>query len=156
MSRWFAQEHPASCVAACVRMVLTVFGQERSEVEIRQILGNPRSGVTLRAATEKLIAAGALAQWHDDWGMDDLRDSLRDGDFPIAGVERRFFGHPSASHAVVITGIKNAMVEMLDPLIEQVQITQIQTFTQAWHSAGQEALILRSALLPDPVKTFLI
>lgn len=110
------------------------------------MLGNPRFGVTLRTAMQKLIEAGAIAQWHDDWGIDDIRDCLRNGDAPIVGVERRFFGHPSAPHAVVVMGIKDAMVEMLDPLIEQAQTTQIETFTMAWHSGGQEMLILRSSI----------
>lgn len=77
---WFAQEHPASCVAACLRMVLTNFGQHRSESAIRRVLGNPRFGITLTQAADKLLAAGAVAQWHVDWGLDDIRDSLRDGE----------------------------------------------------------------------------
>lgn len=149
MIRWFAQEHPASCVATCVRMVLTAFGQQRSELVIRQILGNPRFGVTLRIATQKLMEARALAQWHGDWGIDDVRDSLRAGEFPIVGIERRFFGHSSAAHAVVLTGIDGQMIEMLDPLVEQPQTTQIETFTMAWHSAGQEALVILNPL-PEP------
>lgn len=30
---WYAQEHPTSCVAACVRMVLTSFGEDWTEVQ---------------------------------------------------------------------------------------------------------------------------
>ena len=116
MIRWFAQERASSCVAACVRMVLTVWGKEYSEGEIRFLLGNPLFGVTLQQAAHKLVAAGAIAQWHDDWGLDDLRDCLRDGNFPIVGLERHFFGHPSAAHAVVVTAVSGQSVTFLDPL----------------------------------------
>ncbi len=45
---WFAQETETSCVAACVRMVLSSFGKIYSEAELREILGNPL-GLTLEA-----------------------------------------------------------------------------------------------------------
>ena len=35
MLTWFAQEQPTSCVAACVRMVLTGFGVVWTEEQIR-------------------------------------------------------------------------------------------------------------------------
>lgn len=150
MIQLFRQEHPASCVAACVRMVLSGFGQTLEESRIRQLLGNPRFGLTLSQAKKKLLEIGAVAEWHDDWSLDDLRDALRDalreGNFPIVGVERRFFGHPSAAHAVVITDVQSAQIEFLDPLANTPQKTQPETFTTAWESAGREVLILLSPI----------
>lgn len=128
-------------------MVLTSFGQHHSENVIRQLLGNPRFGLTLRQATDRLRADGAVAQWHADWGLDDVRDSLREGAYPIVGIERRFFGHPSATHAVVITAVQSAEVAMFDPLLEPApQMSHIDTFAAAWRSAGQETLVLLSPL----------
>ena len=147
MILWFAQEHPASCVAACLRMVLASFGQHRSESEIRHLLGNPRFGMTLTQAADRLLGAGAVAQWHADWGVDDLRACLCDGGFPIVGIERRFFGYPSATHAVVVTMMRSVDVEMLDPLLGSAPyVTQLDTFVTAWQSAGQEALVVLSPL----------
>ncbi len=51
-----------------------------------------------------------------DWGLDDLRDCLHSGCYPIVGVERRYFGHPSAAHAVIIVNVRAVEIEMLDPL----------------------------------------
>lgn len=144
---WFAQEHPASCVAACLRMVLANFGQYRSESAIRRVLGNPRFGITLTQTADRLLAAGAVTQWHADWGLDDIRDSLRDGGYPIVGIERRFFGHPSATHAVVIIAVQSSDIAMLDPLLGPApHIASMTTFAVAWRSAGQEALVLLSPL----------
>lgn len=149
MIEWFAQEHPASCVSACVRMVLTAFGQRREESEIRRLLGNPRFGLTLTQAVHKLIENGAFAERREDWNTDDLRDCLREGNFPIVGVERRFFGHPSATHAVVLLSVKADRIEFLDPLAEdKPQITSRENFETAWLSAGCEVLVLQSQL-PD-------
>ena len=147
MMLWYAQEHPSSCVAACLRMVLAHFGQQHSESHLRRLLGNPRFGITLRQATDRLLVAGAVAQWYTDWGLDDLRDCLRDGSYPIVGIERRFFGHPSATHAVVMTVVQSAEVEMFDPLLGPAsQSSQLATFAAAWRSAGQEVLVLLSPL----------
>jgi len=88
-----------------------------------------------------------MTQWHADWGLDDIRDSLRDGGYPIVGIERRFFGHPSATHAVVITAVQSSDIEILDPLLGPApHIASITTFAIAWRSAGQEALVLLSPL----------
>jgi hypothetical protein len=128
-------------------MVLAYFGQHRSENNIRRLLGNPLYGITLAHAANRLLATGAVAQWHADWGLDDLRDGLRDGGYPIVGIERRFFGHPSATHAVVMTTVQSLAVEMLDPLLRPTPYSfQLATFAAAWRSAGQEALVLLSPL----------
>lgn len=146
MIKWFRQEHPASCVAACVRMVLTTFGQKHEETEIRQMLGNPRFGLTLTQAERILRENGAIVELHGDWNIDDLRDCLREGNFPIVGIERSYFGHPSAAHAVVVTKISNLKVEFLDSLAdEKPQITNVDTFMSAWYVSGQEALIILSS-----------
>lgn len=47
---WFRQETPTSCIAACVRIVLSGFGDSRSESELRDLLGNPILGSTLTVA----------------------------------------------------------------------------------------------------------
>jgi ABC-type bacteriocin/lantibiotic exporter with double-glycine peptidase domain len=147
MIAWCVQEHPSACVAACLRMVLTSFGQYHSESAIRRLLGNPHFGITLTQAAQRLRTVGAATQWHVDWGLDDVRDCLRDGRYPIVGIERRFFGYPSATHAVVITAVQSTTVEMLDPLVGPApHISQSTTFTTAWQSAGQEALVLLSPL----------
>ncbi len=128
-------------------MVLTTFGQKYEESEIRALLGNPRFGLTLSQAVHKLVENGAFAEHHQDWNTDDLRDCLREGSFPIVGVERRFFGHPSATHAIVLISIKADSVEFLDPLANHTpQLISRETFETAWHSAGREVLVLQSPL----------
>jgi ABC-type bacteriocin/lantibiotic exporter with double-glycine peptidase domain len=76
MLTWFVQEQPTSCVAACVRMVLTGFGVVWTEEQIRTILGRPRLGITLTAAHARLVHAGARVALHEDWSLDDLREAL--------------------------------------------------------------------------------
>ncbi len=130
-------------------MVLTAFRQEREESGIRLLLGNPLFGLTLTQAAQKLVENGAFAERREDWNTDDLRDCLREGSFPIVGVERRFFGHPSATHAVVLLSVKTDSVEFFDSLAnDKPQITSRENFETAWHSAGREVLVLQSPF-PD-------
>lgn len=142
---WHAQEHPTSCVAACVRMALTGFGQDWTEAQVRQMLGRSRLGITLLAAPTGLVQAGAAAFLHDDWSLDDLRDSLRQGQYPIVGVERHPLGYQPASHAIVLVNVTSGYVEALDPLDgPQPRQYGLPAFELAWRLAGREALIIET------------
>ena len=57
MLTWYGQEQPTSCVAACVRMVLTGFGVMGTEGQARTLFGRPRLGITLTAAHAHLVHA---------------------------------------------------------------------------------------------------
>jgi hypothetical protein len=130
-------------------MVLSSFGTLATEEEIRHRLGNPRYGLTLEEAAARLSEAGAIAEWHADWGLDDLRDCVSGGNYPIVGVERRYFGHPSAAHAVVVVDVRAPEIELLDPLFGPApRVTSIETFAAAWRNAGQEVLILTAPFSP--------
>jgi ABC-type bacteriocin/lantibiotic exporter with double-glycine peptidase domain len=140
---WYAQQHPASCVAACVRMVLAAFGQTWTEQQVRRIIGHTRLGVTLNSAHAGLIQAGSTALIHDDWGLDDLRDALRRGQNPIVGVERHPLGYQAASHAITLVNLKVDMVEALDPLDgPQPQRYGLGAFELAWKLSGRQALVI--------------
>ena len=142
---WHAQEHPASCVAACVRMVLASLGQAWTEAQVRQVIGHTRLGIALIGANSGLVQAGATAAFHDDWNLADLRDSLRRIRYPIVGVERHLLGYQPASHAVVLVSVGSDAVEALDPLAgPEPQRYGASTFEMAWKLSGQEALILES------------
>lgn len=140
---WFQQESPTSCVSACVRIVLSSFGKNLSEIEIRDILGNPRLGLSLALATEKLSFAGFQTQLDRELNLDDLRDYTRQNIFPIVGVERHILGYLPASHAVVISKITSKNVEIFDPLeVEHPKIFGKQDFESAWQLSGKEALLI--------------
>lgn len=97
---WHAQEHPASCVAACVRMVLASLGEALTEAQVRQVVGHTRLCIALSSAHAGLVQAGVAAVFHGDWNLADLRDSVRRNQYPIVGVERHLLGYQPASHAL--------------------------------------------------------
>jgi ABC-type bacteriocin/lantibiotic exporter with double-glycine peptidase domain len=145
MLTWYAQEQPTSCVAACVRMVLTGFGVMWTEGQVRMVFGRPRLGITLTAAHARLIHVGARAGLHEDWNLDDLRETLRRSRYPIVGVERHLLGYPPASHAIVVVQITSRAVHVLDPVEgPQPQRYRREAFVLAWQMAGHEALVVEA------------
>jgi ABC-type bacteriocin/lantibiotic exporter with double-glycine peptidase domain len=142
---FYSQETPTSCVAACVRMILSGFGKIYSEGDLREILGNPILGLTLTTAHKKLIESGANVELDDKLNLDDLRDYTRQDIFPIVGVERHILGYSFASHAVVVIEVSSENVLLLDPLETAApKIFKRETFETAWKLSGKEALLLFS------------
>jgi ABC-type bacteriocin/lantibiotic exporter with double-glycine peptidase domain len=145
MLTWFAQEFSSSCVSACTRIVLTSFGVTVSEEQVRHLLQHDKYGLSLVVAQSRLASAGAVVFFHNDWNRDDLRDELRQGRYPIVGVERHLLGYTPASHAIVLTGLSSKGVEALDPMNgPQVRTFGLSAFEQAWTLANREALIIQS------------
>ncbi|HXG66148.1 MAG TPA: hypothetical protein VNO70_13690 [Blastocatellia bacterium] len=128
-----------------MRMVLGGLGLGCAEAQARRLIGHTRLGVSLTMAQAKLAEAGATAQWHDDWGLDDLRDSLRGGHYPIVGVERHPLGYSRAFHAVVLVEITSAAITALDPLDGPEPCRYgMAAFALAWEMAGSEALVIET------------
>jgi ABC-type bacteriocin/lantibiotic exporter with double-glycine peptidase domain len=147
MITWFAQEQPTSCVAACIRIVLTGFGQQMTEKRIRRALGYSSIGHTLDQACQRMNELGVDATLHNDWSLVDLRDCLRDGWHPIVGVNRQFFGFNVSQHAVVVIGASSQVIQFFDPLgSSTLETASPETFGDAWAGAGQQALVIKSPL----------
>lgn len=126
-------------------MVLTGFGVVWTEGQVGTILGRPRLGITLTAAHARRVHAGAHAALHEDWSLDDLRETLRRGHYPIVGVERHLLGHPPASHAIVVVQVTSRAVHVLGPFEgPQPQCYGHAALVLAWQMAGHEALVVEA------------
>ena len=94
----------------------------------------------------RLSEAGATALLHEDWNLDDLRDTLRAGYHPIVGVERHLLGYARAFHAVVLVEVTSATISVLDPLGGPEPCRYgVAAFASAWEVAGREALVIEAA-----------
>ena len=87
----------------------------------------------------------ARAALHEDWNLDDLRETLRCSRYPIVGVERHLLGYPPASHAIVVVQITSRAVHVLDPVEgPQPQRYGREAFVLAWQMAGHDALVVEA------------
>lgn len=145
---WYAQELPSSCVAACVRMVFGGLNVQVTEAQVRHLIGHTRLGTSLSVSQRKLSQAGATTFLHEDWSLDDLRDSRRAGYYPIVGVERHLLGYSRAFHAIVLVEVTSAAVAVLDPLDgPEPRRYGVAAFVSAWGTAGREVLVIEATPL---------
>ena len=131
-------------------MVLCGFGSNCTEADVRRLIGSSRLGVSLAAAATRLGEEGAKIELHSDWNIDDLRDALRAGLAPIAGVERYPLGYASSFHAIVLVNLGGTTITAMDPLEGPGPRNYgPRAFELAWEMAGREVLVIEQPpLLP--------
>ncbi len=140
----FPQELPTSCVAACVRMVLTSLGHRLNETDIRHRCGHTALGMRLNQVASGLEDLPIDVQHQLDWGLDDLADAVHADAFPIVGIDLRPVDGTFAFHAVVIVNISTDQVVVHDPLHDEgPRPIGISAFEAAWSAADREAVIIR-------------
>lgn len=102
------------CLPACVRMILAYWGIERSEAEVRRVLGS-RSFGTPSYAVERLSRWGMHVRY-GEWSISQRIKSLASRVPVIAFVRTAFLDH--VAHAVVLVGCEeNQRFWMHDPAI---------------------------------------
>jgi ABC-type bacteriocin/lantibiotic exporter with double-glycine peptidase domain len=111
-----AQELSTSCVAACIRMILNSYGLQLDEVTIRSRCGHTSLGMRLNQLAKGLAELPVHIEYHTDWNMDDIKETLRRGVFVIAAVDLRFIDGINAFHAVVIAEVQSDLIVVHDPL----------------------------------------
>lgn len=143
-----AQADDGFCLPACVQMVLEYLGVPESQqslarkLDVRPPLGAPASNVTrLRSdILETTCATGTL---------DDLRLCVARGHAPIVFVQAGELPHwrgRKSQHALVVVGVTEAPVSVLDPGADEKPIpVPMGDFTLAWLEMDcLYALIIRS------------
>ena len=140
----FPQELPTSCVAACVRMVLTGLGYPLSEADIRERCGHTSLGMQLNQIGNGLRGLPVTVDYHIDWNIDDLIEAASTGINPIVGVDLRPVEGLFAFHAVVVVTATREHILVYDPRYDKAPLTmQLSTFESAWTSADCEAVTIR-------------
>jgi predicted double-glycine peptidase len=72
----------------------------------------------------------------------DLRDSIRDGVYPIVGVNLRRLRGVWSPHAQVVVEITSDLVRLHDPLLGRLRLKP-QTFEAAWADADYLAILVK-------------
>jgi hypothetical protein len=145
----FAQELPTSCVAACVRMILHSYGFQLNELTIRLRCGHTNLGMRLNQLANGLAELPFNIEYHTDWNIYDIKETLQRGVFVIAAIDLRFIDGINAFHAVVIAEVQSDLIVAHDPLPPPARREiSWQTFVRAWESADQQCVMFE----PDVVK----
>ena len=72
----FAQDLPTSCVAACVRMVLTGLGHPITEADIRKRCRHTSLGMQLNQIADGLRDIEVSVQYQIEWDVDALAHAV--------------------------------------------------------------------------------
>lgn len=111
------QETRYSCVPASLRMVLSGFGVDLSESELRALCDcTPFSGTDALLAVEAARQLGFNATSKYNLSPANLEALLSDGNYPIVFVDLRPIDGIPEQHALVVIEMNANFVAVLDPL----------------------------------------
>lgn len=139
----FQQEREYSCLAACVRMVLAFYGDNRSEDDLRRLLKTRVTGTSPANVMLNLPGIGFVALVFDGF-QTILRQRISEGTPCIVHLWTDPLPHwqDAVVHAVVVTDIAADTVVLNDP-VQTTPATPVplDAFLQAW-AATDHTLIL--------------
>ena len=140
--KWFRQERPYSCGAACLRMVLDFHGIDIPEDELRQrTKTKPDIGSHPISIVEAVKSLELTANFSQP-SLKKLQSVVNKG-YPaiafIVKITEDFFYH----HAVVIEQISKTQVTILDPEEGRVTVAR-NDFELTWSAAGTLAIVIKT------------
>jgi len=128
---FFKQETPYSCVPACLRMVLSHLGIEASEDELRLRSLTTLWGTNARDAIACAKSFGLQAKEVREATIENLREWLNQGLFPILLIDLRPIHGEVGRHAIVAEETSENQLLCLDPLADR-RALDLDVIEQAW------------------------
>jgi len=137
--RFVAQEQSDSCAIACLRMILTAQGIEKTERELIDKVGMQPGGLDPQECVRLAERCGLRAE-EQQLDRRALLDVIESQGFPIVFLHRRPIDQQDAVHAVIPLRASSHYVTFLDPLRGQRRVT-IRKFEQARRLVGQWVIV---------------
>lgn len=122
--KFFHQEKPYSCAAACLRMVAATIGIERTEAEIRQMCHTDFRGTHI----DDLVSAARQLGLNAEKCNANIAD-LTTVKYAIAYLDMFPISGMPSIHAVVIEEVSDTVV--IDPSVGN-RLLSLEQFQQAW------------------------
>jgi ABC-type bacteriocin/lantibiotic exporter with double-glycine peptidase domain len=138
------QEHPWTCLPACIRMVLAYRGQLVEEAEVAAACHTtPLRGTLPERAVEGVQQLGYHALWFENADLRRLQDLINHGWPVIAFLRARDLpGGGSGLHGVIVIGVADDGVAVNDPQAgKRYTISQGQ-FLAAWRALDAQGLVI--------------
>jgi len=125
------QETLYSCVPACLRMVFATSGVNLSEADIRTACDCTPVGTDALKAVDAARRYGFMQSAKHTLTFEELAALVEGDAYPIVFVSLKPIDGVMDTHALVVTGVSDTAVTVLDPL-QGVRILPKQTFATAW------------------------
>jgi ABC-type bacteriocin/lantibiotic exporter with double-glycine peptidase domain len=139
----FQQSQPYTCVASCLRIVLGALGADYSEEELAEACHTDPSGATFSdaAAAAQSLGFNALFIPEATWEM--LTEWLQRGVPLIVALAADALAYgTTGGHAVVVCGLEEGQVIVVDPAIGAERRLNQETFLRAWRRRHNRALVV--------------
>lgn len=139
----FQQSQPHTCVAACLRSVLEAFGAHCSEEDLAHACNTDLAGATLADAAAGARSLGFNALFIPEATFEALVGWLQQGVAMIVGIAADEMMHGvTGGHAVVVCGIEQGQIAIMDPAIGAERWLELETFLRAWSRRGNRGLVV--------------
>lgn len=145
----FQQELEYSCVAACARMVLTHYGDLRTEAELRSLVDTQPAGT--RAANLMRLSGTTFEVYLRSSNLVELQKVLAENQPPIVFLKTGTLEYWSMDifHTTVLLDLDTLTTALDDPYFATApQTTSLQSFEKAWAQTGQFTAFLRPRQQP--------
>lgn len=139
----FQQSRPYTCVAACLRVVLAALGADYSEDDLARACNTDPSGATLADAASAARSLGFNALFLPEATFEMLSGWLQRGVPMIVGIAVDDLVHGvTGGHAVVVCGIEEGQVIVVDLAIGAERRLELETFLRAWRRRNNRGLVV--------------
>lgn len=138
------QEHPWTCLPACIRMVLAYRGQFIEEADIAAACRTmPLRGTLPERAVEGVQELGYHALWFENADLVRLQD-LINHDWPVIVFlrARDLPGGITGLHGVVVIDVAPKGVTVLDPQAGKRYTLGQGSFLSAWRALDAQGMVI--------------
>lgn len=139
----FQQSRPYTCVAARLRVVLAALGAGYPEDDLACACNTDPSGATLSDAASAVRSLGFNALFIPEATFEMLSEWLQHGVPMIVGIAVEDPVHGvTGGHAVVVCGIEQGQVIVVDPALGAERRLELETFLRAWRRRNNRGLVV--------------
>jgi ATP-binding cassette subfamily B protein len=138
----FPQEKNATCLPACLRIVLHYFGVDMSEEALAEACQTNREGTSIEMAAQAMRSQRFEAIELNEADLFTLVEHVVKGRPVIVALDVGLLPYgESGMHAVTICGFENNEVQYIDPGLGQEISLDLFTFFKSWDSLGRSGLV---------------
>ena len=129
---FFAQETDYSCAVACLRMVLSVYGIEQTEAELRELCDSGSDGTEALKLVDAARSLGLKRTHKTNLPLAELISECTSNRYPIVYVRTDSRSLPySTQHAYVVIEANQDTITVLDPWTGRRELST-QEFEREW------------------------
>ena len=146
---YYKQQTPFTCSLAVLRMILTSFGRETTEVELARVVGfRPSVGVSMPMLAKACEIMNFDYELLKNTNIDGIKAFLSNNFHPIVLVKAKIYEKVTGEHGhfIIVKDITDKNVIVNDPDREyggENKLVDINIFEEAWNASKSWLLVVK-------------